>query len=44
MLGKVVGCIDAGRLAGPAPDRATVRFAKSIAELIVDAIGRRRNA
>ena len=44
VLGKVVGCIYADRLAGPVPDRATVRFAKSIAELIVDAIGRRRNA
>lgn len=44
VLGKVIGCVYADRLAGPVPDRATVRFAKSIADLVVDAIGRRRNA
>jgi len=45
VLGKVVGCLYCDRLGDAAiPDRATVRFAKSIADLVVDAIGRRRNA
>lgn len=44
VLGKVVGCIYCDRLRDAAvPDRATVRFTKSIADLVVDAIGRRRN-
>jgi HD-like signal output (HDOD) protein len=44
VLGKVVGCIYCDRLHDAAvPDRATVRFAKSIADLVVDAIGRRRH-
>jgi hypothetical protein len=43
VLGKVVGCLYCDRLGeATVPDRATVRFAKSIADLVVDAIGRRR--
>jgi HD-like signal output (HDOD) protein len=42
--GKVVGCLYCDRLGGAAsPDRATIRFTSSIADLVVDAIGRRRN-
>jgi HD-like signal output (HDOD) protein len=41
--GKIVGCLYADRLAGPVPDRATIRFVQSIADLVVDAIGRRSN-
>ncbi len=45
VLGKVVGCLYCDRIGDAAvPDRATVRFAKSIADLVVDAIGRRRHA
>jgi HD-like signal output (HDOD) protein len=45
VLGKPVGCLYCDRLGDAAvPDRATVRFAKSIADLVVDAIGRRRNS
>lgn len=44
VLGKVVGCLYCDRIGDAAiPDRATVRFAKSVADLVVDAIGRRRN-
>ncbi len=44
VLGKVVGCLYCDRLRdADVPDRATVRFTKSIADLVVDAIGRRRN-
>ncbi|WP_309673336.1 HDOD domain-containing protein [Gemmatimonas sp.] len=44
VLGKVIGCMYCDRLgSGPAPDRATVRFTKSIADLVVDAIARRRS-
>jgi HD-like signal output (HDOD) protein len=44
VLGKVVGCIYCDRTGDDVlPDRATVRFVKSIADLVVDAIGRRRN-
>ncbi len=43
VLGKVIGCLYCDRLgSGPAPDRATVRYTKSIADLVVDAIARRR--
>ncbi|WP_411280429.1 HDOD domain-containing protein [Gemmatimonas sp.] len=43
VLGKVIGCIYCDRIGnGPAPDRATVRYTKSIADLVVDAIARRR--
>ncbi|MCA2990131.1 HDOD domain-containing protein [Gemmatimonas sp.] len=42
--GKVVGCLYCDRLGDAAsPDRATIRFTALIAELVVDAIGRRRN-
>lgn len=44
ILGKVVGCLYCDRLAGPIPDRATVRFTKSVADLVVEAIGRRRHS
>lgn len=44
VLGKVVGCLYCDRLGDAVvPDRATVRFTKSIADLVVDAIGRRRH-
>lgn len=43
VLGKVVGCLYCDRLTGAVPDRATVRFTKSVADLVIDAIGRRRN-
>jgi hypothetical protein len=44
VLGKVVGCLYCDRVQDAAvPDRATVRFTKSIADLVVDAIGRRRS-
>jgi HD-like signal output (HDOD) protein len=44
VLGKVVGCLYVDRASdAPLPDRATVRFVKSVADLVVDAIGRRRN-
>ena len=44
VLGKVVGCLYCDRVTDPTvPDRATVRFVKSVADLVVDAIGRRRN-
>lgn len=43
VLGKVVGCLYCDRVGeAEIPDRATVRYAKSIADLVVDAIGRRR--
>ncbi len=43
VLGKVIGCLYCDRIgSGPAPDRATVRYTKSIADLVVDAIARRR--
>jgi hypothetical protein len=45
VLGKVVGCLYCDRTGDAAvPDRSTVRYAKSVADLVVDAIGRRRNA
>ena len=45
ILGKVIGCLYCDRLgSGPAPDRATVRYATSIVELVVEGIVRRRNA
>ena len=44
VLGKIVGCIYCDRLSGSdIPDRATVRYTKTIADLMVDAIGRRRS-
>lgn len=43
VLGKPVGCLYCDRVGDAAiPDRATVRFTKSIADLVVDGIGRRR--
>jgi HD-like signal output (HDOD) protein len=43
VLGKIVGCIYCDRTGGSdIPDRATVRYTKAIADLVVDAIGRRR--
>jgi HD-like signal output (HDOD) protein len=43
VLGKVIGCLYVDRLGDkPAPDRATVRYAQTIAELVVDAIVNRR--
>lgn len=43
VLGKVVGCLYCDRAPGSEiPDRATVRYVKSIADHVVDAIGRRR--
>lgn len=45
VLGKIVGCIYCDRMGtAEVPDRATVRYAKSIADLVVDAIGRRRGS
>jgi HD-like signal output (HDOD) protein len=45
VLGKVVGCLYCDRLGdADIPDRATVRFTKSIADFVVEAIGRRRHA
>jgi len=42
-LGKVVGCLYCDRAAGAEmPDLATLRYVKSIADCVVDAIGRRR--
>jgi HD-like signal output (HDOD) protein len=44
ILGKVVGCLYCDRTTNTGiPDRATVRFAKSIADLVVDAIAKRRH-
>lgn len=43
VLGKVVGCLYCDRAPGAEiPDRATVRYVKSVADCVVDAIGRRR--
>lgn len=43
VLGKIVGCLYCDRVGeAEVPDRATVRFTKSIADLVVDAIARRR--
>jgi HD-like signal output (HDOD) protein len=42
--GKAIGCLYCDRSgSGPAPDRATVRYATSIVDLVVEGIARRRN-
>jgi hypothetical protein len=44
VLGKLIGCVYADRRESAAPpDRATVRYAKALADVVVDAIGRRRS-
>lgn len=43
VLGKVIGCIYVDRTGhAPAPDRATVRFAQAVVDLVVEAIASRR--
>lgn len=43
VLGKVIGCVYVDRAAHrPAPDRATVRFALAVVDLVVEAIATRR--
>jgi HD-like signal output (HDOD) protein len=43
VLGKVIGCVYVDRATqAPAPDRATVRFAQEVVDLVVDAIANRR--
>jgi hypothetical protein len=43
VLGKVIGCVYVDRVGkAPAPDRATVRFAQAVVEVLVEAIASRR--
>jgi hypothetical protein len=43
VLGKVLGCVYCDRTGdAPVPDRATVRYVKSVTDLLVDAIATRR--